>query len=714
VELWRYYRILRRRRWLIVITMAICMGLVGFYSVFLTPELWTGRTRVMERRPAEMGVPVYGEQYMVQPNTEMHLADLAYIATSNNVINRSIDALRDLNVTLDPLDLIRTLRVEPVANTQILSIEVTSRDQVEAKAAADVVSAEFQRFYRELVSSAAEQSREFIEKQLKDAQARLAEAREKRRDFKAANELVELNIQEQTMIQRTAQIETDSIGAGIVQSDLGNRLRSINAQMAAEPEMQMSAETTTTNPIYQDLLARKVAAETQLQTMLLTRGPNHPEVKTLKRGLDEVNAQIKAQIPKIVSAETKTQNQVFVSALQARLSLNADAAGTAARRTALLAALETERSKLTKLPEQEMQMAQRELDVTASEETYRLLRAKLDEARIKAHETNSASAIQVIDSAYVYPVDPKTPLKLALALVLSPLLGAALVFLLNYLDNTVKTPAEAEDLLGLPVLTVVPLARSHALARRPDNQPLIATYEMLAATLWRTVAKSASPTVLVASAEADTGRSTTAANLAIALARDGARVILVDADMRRPSQHLMFGVQRNPGLSNVLSGGVALEDALVPTKVEGLLLLTAGPTPDNPVRLLRSQQMGEIVAQAGSLGEFVVFDSPAGVTFADASLLASYVKNVVIVHAAGKAPRGAESEFRNKLDVVGANIVGAVLNRVHPEDSHAYFQYRRFYEDLTVEDSGRAAVPGGVRAIPPGGNGPGESGGNKQ
>jgi Mrp family chromosome partitioning ATPase len=124
--------------------------------------------------------------------------------------------------------------------------------------------------------------------------------------------------------------------------------------------------------------------------------------------------------------------------------------------------------------------------------------------------------------------------------------------------------------------------------------------------------------------------------------------------------------------------------------------------------------MGEIVAQAGSLREFVVFDSPAGVTFADASLLASYVKNVVIVHAAGKAPRGAESEFRNKLDVVGANIVGAVLNRVHPEDSHAYFQYRRFYEDLTVEDRERAAVPGGVRAIPPGGNGPGESGGNKQ
>ncbi|HOP80749.1 MAG TPA: hypothetical protein PLZ21_09320, partial [Armatimonadota bacterium] len=96
----------------------------------------------------------------------------------------------------------------------------------------------------------------------------------------------------------------------------------------------------------------------------------------------------------------------------------------------------------------------------------------------------------------------------------------------------------------------------------------------------------------------------------------------------------------------------------------------------------------------------VIFDSPAGVTFADSSLIASLVKNVVLVHAAGRVPRGAESEFRGKLDLVGADILGVVLNLVRPEDSHGYFHYRKFYKGLTAQTG--SPVLTGVRAIPPG------------
>jgi Mrp family chromosome partitioning ATPase len=143
---------------------------------------------------------------------------------------------------------------------------------------------------------------------------------------------------------------------------------------------------------------------------------------------------------------------------------------------------------------------------------------------------------------------------------------------------------------------------------------------------------------------------------------------------------------------------MGIDEAAVPTRVEGLLLLPAGPVPDNPIRLLRSEQMEEFVSQVSSLADFVVFDSPAGAAFADASLLAAVVKNVVIVHSAGRVPRGAESEFRSKLDMVGANILGTVLNKVRPEDSHGYYHFRRFYEGLGAEQ--RPAVGAGIRAIP--------------
>ncbi|HPP73811.1 MAG TPA: polysaccharide biosynthesis tyrosine autokinase [Armatimonadota bacterium] len=706
MELWRYYRILRRRRWLIIACMAICVGLVAVHCEFMTPVLYEAEVQVMERQPAERGISVYGDRYVMQPNIEIHLADLAHIAASDMVRSRSIETLEQLGVAINPAELMRTLKVEPLPATQILALRVTSEYPSDAKSAADVVAAEFKRFHSELKSGADEQSREFIEKQLKDAQNKMTEAREARKNFKTENELVELAGQTKVLIERVAVLESQIIDATANIDNLRNRLGPLNDQINSKPEMRLSSETVADNPIYQQLLAKKMALEAEFVGMTSgdgetgRRGKNHPAVKELQRQIDAVDAQLKTQLPKIINNQVTSLDSNVVQTIQSKLMTEAEVAGVQARRDALLTALDEERAKLQELPEQEMKMAKLDLDVLAAEETYRLLRAKLDEARITAKQASTSSAIQIIGPAVVYRVNAKKPIKLALALLLSPLLGAALAFLLHYLDNTVRTPAETEELLGLPVVSVVPLARSHALARRPDNEPLLATYEMLTTILWRNVAHSESPVVLVASAEPETGRSTTAANLAVTLAHNGARVILVDADMRKPNLHMMFGVAAKPGLSNVLTGTIPLEDALIPTKVEGLLLMPAGPAPDNPIRLLRSEKMSEFVSQIGALADFVIFDSPAGVTFADSSLIASLVKNVVLVHAAGRVPRGAESEFRGKLDLVGADILGVVLNLVRPEDSHGYFHYRKFYKGLTAQTG--SPVLTGVRAIPPG------------
>ena len=239
------------------------------------------------------------------------------------------------------------------------------------------------------------------------------------------------------------------------------------------------------------------------------------------------------------------------------------------------------------------------------------------------------------------PADPRKGLKLLLALILAPVLCSGIAFLMNYLDNTVKTPAELESLLGLPVRAVVPMAKSVPLADGGRQVPAMigASYQMLSTNLWISHADMEGRCVLVASAEPDVGRSTTAANLAISLARDGARVILVDSDLRQPSQHDFFGVSNEVGLSNILAGKLSLKDALQPTSVTDLLLIPSGPLPANPVRLFRSPEMVRFVKEINELADFVIFDSPSGAAFADPTLLAVLVKNVVIVHAAGNKGR---------------------------------------------------------------------------
>jgi len=218
---------------------------------------------------------------------------------------------------------------------------------------------------------------------------------------------------------------------------------------------------------------------------------------------------------------------------------------------------------------------------------------------------------------------------------------------------------------------------------------------MLSTNLWISHAEMEGHTVLVASAEPDVGRSTTAANLAISLARDGARVILVDSDLRQPSQHEFFGVANDKGFSNVLAGKLALKDALQPTSVTDLLLMPSGPLPANPVRLFRSPEMVKFVKEINELADFVIFDSPSGAAFADATLLAVLVKNVLIVHAAGSVPRGAEAEFHARLAQVDANLMGTVLNMVKPEDSHGYHHFKAGYDESTGNGKRIGALPAG-------------------
>lgn len=674
--------------------MAVSVGAVAFYLAS-SEQMWEGRTTVMEKAVYERGVPVYPTTVVQNLNPEMHLADLATVASSVTVRERAVSYLSDLGYTLDPQTLLEHMRVQPIMGTGVLEITVTSRDQNEAVEAARAIQQEFVRFYRDLIRGPAAQSRAFIEKQLKDAELDLMKARQAKMAFEASNALPRPDVQAQVLIQRSADVDYLVAQAEADAGASAQRLNAIDDQIKREPTMKIASENITDNPVYMDLLRQKAAAEAALATQLATRGKNHPDVVVAQKNLDAINDEIAKQVPKIVSQQVKSENQIWTRAMIDRLSTKADQVGALARRNALAAELARKQSQIASLPDQQMKWAQLQLDVDSAEATVRLLKQKLDEAKIKEREAENASAIQVVDEARVFPVPKKAPLKIGVAALLSLLFGTSLAFLLNYLDTSVKSPAEVEDLLGLPVMAVVPLGRVHSLAKKPDHPALLASHEMVAATL-AGFEGDAHSTILVASGEPQMGRSTTASNLAIALARDGGRVILVDADMRKPEQHRLFGVENKVGLSNLLSGTAQLEDTLVPTKVEGLLLLPAGPMPDNPIRLLRSKAMEKFVEDVSAFADFVIFDSPAGVVFPDAAVIAAYVKNVVIAHMSGKTPRGAESEFRSKLDVVGANVIGVVLNRARPEDCNGFVHYREYYEDLSGKGKRKPAIPAGT------------------
>lgn len=188
-------------------------------------------------------------------------------------------------------------------------------------------------------------------------------------------------------------------------------------------------------------------------------------------------------------------------------------------------------------------------------------------------------------------------------------------------------------------------------------------------------------TLLVTSPGPGEGKSLTSANLGVAFAQNGKTVIVVDADLRKPTQHRMFGIDNNIGLTNVMLGEVALDNALIPIEDIGLSVLPTGPLPPNPAELLGSERMQEILDELKGKTDIIILDTPPVVAVTDAALLASRVDGVILVLAAGEVKIEVAQKAQELLLNVRANILGAVLNMMDEDNPDYYYSSYYYYGD---------------------------------
>jgi receptor protein-tyrosine kinase len=277
------------------------------------------------------------------------------------------------------------------------------------------------------------------------------------------------------------------------------------------------------------------------------------------------------------------------------------------------------------------------------------------------------------------PVSPNKTLNVAIAFAAGLLLALGLAFLLDYLDQSIKSDEELTERLGLismgHLAFVLPGKgkRGELVALDAQSHASEAFKALRTSLLFSTIEQELKE-VVVTSAEVGEGKSRTAANLAIVLAEAGHKTLLIDADFRRPSQHRIFGRIRNVGLSNLIVQDVHENEAI--TAVEGvpnLWLLTSGPTPPNPSELLGSGRMRELMAKLRNFFTYVVVDTPPVNAVTDASILAAAANGTVLVVEQGRTTFPDLNHAKQMLDRVGARTIGVVMNKVRPSSgSHAY------------------------------------------
>src|SRR5437763_2548734 len=389
----------------------------------------------------------------------------------------------------------------------------------------------------------------------------------------------------------------------------------------------------------------------------------------------------------------------------------------------LRAAMEDKKQQKKKLNESAIEYSLLKRDFETNRTLYEGLLQKLKEAGVTAGLRSNN--IREVDIARTpgSPAEHNVPRNLGFALALGLTSGIGLAFLLEGVDNTVRTPEQAQLISGLPSLGMIPLGSRTAAEANPTGLSVAASkeavelitisrpqsqmsesYRALRTSLLLTSLGAPPKTILITSALPQEGKTTTSINTATVLAQKGTRVLLIDADLRRPSIHKTLGLGPRAGLSNVLTGGTTVQQATVrSSQLPNLFILPAGTPPPNPAELLASTQMLDLLAELREQYDHIVVDTPPTLSVTDAVVLSTRADAVVLVIRSGQTTKPALRRARDILAQVNARVCGVLLNAADltSPDYYYYYEYQgkygqRYYdEDMTGSgDATRAASTG--------------------
>jgi capsular exopolysaccharide synthesis family protein len=435
--------------------------------------------------------------------------------------------------------------------------------------------------------------------------------------------------------------------------------------------------------------------EERLAALKITYTDDWPEVKKVKASIERLKEELKSEANEAIGS------------LKAEYDAAVEDEKNIQKRYLAQRAITDQQSR------DRIEMAAYSQRLEAAKQNLSILQQKYREIQIAQGDKGSEIAIESYSRVPRAPVGPPRIRNVVIAFLLSLVAGVGLAFLLDFLDDTVKSLDDVDRYVHLPALAMIPasgrgaklkgLAPVHAgpsettaLAMIDDvRSPIAESYRHLRTSLLLSSAGQPPKTILVTSSQPSEGKTTTAINTAFMLAQTGAEVLIIDCDLRRPRLHTQFEVGNSKGLTTWLSGEKDLDNLLqIFPKTPNLKILTSGPVPPNPAELLGSEEMRRLLGQLSERFAHIIIDSPPAISFTDASILSTMVDGVMLVVHGGRSSRAVVRRAKQQLLDVGAHIFGVVLNNVRMEQQDYYYSgyYSNYYS--TETDSGRGTSAG--------------------
>ncbi|BDA72731.1 Lipopolysaccharide biosynthesis [Calothrix sp. PCC 7716] len=694
---WSVLSVLKRRGLPALITFtAVIGGAVAYLKV--TPRLYESSSRLIfdDRRTSvsELGRDL--SQTSVSSPGNSPLANQAELIKSERILTQALAIVGNSNVensedgqngstklTVDELS--GGIRVKTIPATNILEISYQSKNPDLAAAYANAVAMATIRDNIKSISSEATKVRQFLQQQLPQARTQLQAAEAAENNYRQQSSIVDFDEQTKSLVQSVASLEDQQRTLATQLKEANSRLDSLR-QVTQAQGLDTAYESVRggQDQELQKLRAKLTEQETQLIEARLKFTDSHPTVVKMllsRDALRSLYAQELARVAPRAGANNSNNNiagDPISQDLTSQLITNEIERAAVAEKLQLtqnnIAQL---RNRLTQLPLQQQPLTALIRKREEAAASLKFLQAKFEEARIA--EAQKVSNLQVIQAAKPSSTanSPKPNVVLALAGAFGLLLATGVIILLEVMDNTIHDASEAEELLKLPLLGVLPRLPAKTLALEPadgflDNVALVEPYRMLFKSLeFRT---SELQLLVVSSTISGEGKSIVASHLAAVSAMLSRRTLIIDADLRRPVQHTIFNLPGKPGISDIVEGNISLKEAVQPTEIENLSVLTCGGIYGRPSQILESAAMKKLIAEAAANYDFVIIDTPPLSACADTATLAKQCEGVLMVTRPNITVKEVLQRAVSELNNNHIPIVGVVVNGMTSQ-TEQYYRY---------------------------------------
>lgn len=713
LDLQKFWLILKRRWLPTVSAFGMTLGLTVGVVCLQKPDYEAEGKLLIKKINQTSAVTELGEEIGELDRVDQQSSPLKTeieVIRSQSLVQKTIEAfnLQDEDgEPLQPKDFKKLLKLKNVVGTDVVQLIYKSDDSQEAAAVVNKLMSLYKENNVLTNRMAAMAAAEFITKQLPETNATVRQAELALRHFHERNQVVDLKEEARSAIEVLESLESKIKDT---QAELANttaRSAMLQKKVGVNSQEGIAMNSLNQSAGVQKVLAEFQQAEGELAVQQTRFLQTHPMLQGLKRKRDALKVLLQERIKQSVGNQKQVSNgSLQTGELQQKLTEDfvrseVERIGLATKLADLHKSHSIYKQRISTLPKLTQEQRELERQLEAAQSTYQLLLKKLQEVRV-AENQNMGNAY-ILESALV--PDKRSLLKpaltLALGFMLSTLFSAGTLVTLEVRDKYIKTLREARERFGYTFLGAIPSLRKKAIShsrnaewmtpelpvRDTPRLPIAEAYRMLQANLKFLSSDEVLQTIVVTSSVPKEGKSTVSANLATALAQLGHRVLLVDADMRRPMQHHIWELTNAVGLSDVIVNQAEFKVA-VKEVMTNLHVLTAGVIPPNPIALLGSKRMASLVEAFSEAYDFVIFDAPPIVVAADALTLGKMTNGVLLVARPGVVDSTSANTAKESLERSGQKVLGLVVNGVLLEnESDSYFYFTKEYyveEDSTA------------------------------